>query len=149
MRVHDAMTTTVHSIAPDATIGEAARLMSEKDVGALPVVEDKRLVGMVTDRDIAVRATAAGMGAESSVRDIMTRDVQCCHPVEDLEQALDEMGEQKIRRMPVLSTEGEMVGMLSLGDIVCIDDDFRSIGRALRDICTPHGLHSQESAQRA
>ena len=149
MRVHDAMTTTIQSIAPETTIKEAARLMSEKDIGALPVVEGKRVVGMVTDRDIAVRAVAAGMSAEAHVRDIMTSDVQCCHPVEKLEQVLDEMGEQKIRRMPFLSTEVEMVGILSLGDIVCIDDDFRSIGRALRDICTPHGLHSQESAQGA
>jgi CBS domain-containing protein len=143
MHVHDAMTTDISSIEAERPISEAARLMVEKDVGALPVLEGGRLVGIVTDRDITVRAVAAGMSAAGLVRDIMTPDVQCCHPAEDVRQALDEMSEQKIRRMPVLSSEGNLVGMVSLGDIVAIDDDFRSIGRTLRDICTPHGVHSQ------
>lgn len=146
MRVHDAMTTTVQTIAPATTIRDAARVMADQDVGALPVVEGRRLVGMVTDRDIAVRATAAALAGETPVSAIMTRDVQCCQSVEELGQALDEMGEQKVRRMPVLSSDGEMVGIISLGDIVCVDDEFRSIGRALRDICTPHGAHSQTSS---
>lgn len=149
MRVHDAMTTTVQTISPATTIRDAAKLMAEQDIGALPVVENKRIVGMLTDRDIAVRAAAAGLKADTPASKIMTCNVQCRQSVEELDQALDEMGEQKVRRMPVLSSDGEMVGMLSLGDIVCIDDDFRSIGRTLRDICTPHGVHSQTSALKA
>lgn len=148
MRVHDA-TTEIHSAAPDTTNEEAAMIMLANDVGALPAVERTRLAGMVTDRDIAMRAVAAGLRPDRSIREIMASGVQRCHSAEELERVLDEMGEQKIRRMPVLSAEGAVVGMLSLGDIVCIDDDFRSIGRALRDICTPHGLHSQASPQQA
>jgi len=146
MHVHDAMSTRVVTISPETTIKEAARLMSEKDIGAIPVTDGEEVVGMLTDRDIAVRAVATGLGGGGRVKDIMTGDVQCCHPAEDLEQVLDEMGEQKVRRMPVLSSEGDLVGMLSLGDVVSIDDDFRSIGRTLRDISTPHGLHSQTLA---
>ncbi|KMS58988.1 CBS domain-containing protein [Sphingobium baderi] len=148
MRVHDAMTIEVQTISPATTVRDAARVMADQDIGALPVVEGKRIVGMLTDRDIAVRAAAVALGSDTPVSEIMTRDVQCCQSVEELDHALDEMGEQKVRRMPVLSKEGEMVGMLSLADIVCIDDDFRSIGRALRDICTPHGVHSQAARTR-
>ena len=83
------------------------------------------------------------MSEGSRVRNIMTASIQCCHPAEDLSQALDEMSAQKIRRMPVLSSDGALVGIVTLGDIVAVEDDFRSIGRTLRDISTPHGLHSQ------
>jgi len=137
------MTTEVYTVEADRPIAEAARIMADKDIGALPVIEKGALVGMVTDRDIAIRAVAAGMSEGGIVRDIMTGAIQCCHPAEDLSQALDEMSAQKIRRMPVLSSDGALVGIVTLGDIVSVEDDWRRIGRTLRDISTPHGIHSQ------
>jgi CBS domain-containing protein len=137
------MTTEVHSIESTRPIAEAARIMADRDIGALPVLENGTLVGMVTDRDIAVRAVAPGITAGGRVADIMSAVVQSCHPAETLDQALDEMAAQKIRSMPVLSSDGALVGIITLGDIVSVEDDFRTIGRTLRDISTPHGRHSQ------
>ena len=101
MKVSEVMTRQVAVAAPDDTLQKAAGRMAELDVGVLPVGEGDRIVGMLTDRDIAVRAVAQGKGPDAKVRDAMTPDVKYCFEDEDLDDAVRSMGEQKVRRLPV------------------------------------------------
>jgi CBS domain-containing protein len=118
MKVKDAMHKGVEWVAPDTPVGEIARRMRDKDIGAVPVGENDRLVGMVTDRDIACRAVAAGRDvSKTSARDVMTKGIVYCRDTEDLDDALRIMEQKKLRRLPVINEKKRMVGMLSLGDI--------------------------------
>jgi CBS domain-containing protein len=118
MKVKDAMHKGVEWVAPDTPVGEIARRMRDKDIGAVPVGENDRLVGMVTDRDIACRAVAAGRDvSKTSARDVMTKGIVYCRDTEDLDDALRIMEQKKLRRLPVIDENKRMVGMLSLGDI--------------------------------
>lgn len=119
MKIAKIMTHEVHAITPDRTIREAARLMDELDVGALPVCEGKRLVGMITDRDITVRATSVGLAPEQThVRDIMSDNVWWCFDDDDVNRAAELMGAHQVRRLPVLDRRGDFVGIVALGDLV-------------------------------
>ena len=100
MLVKDAMTRDVTTVTPETTIKEAARLMGECDVGALPVSDGDRLAGMVTDRDITVRAVAIGRGPDALVSEVMTLDVLYCHEDEDIGHIADNMAEKQVRRLP-------------------------------------------------
>ena len=142
MRVSDAMTANVRIASPQQTIAEAARIMAEIDAGALPVGDGDRLVGMLTDRDIAVRAVALGKSPQTSVQDIMSKEVMYCFADQDLDEVLHNMAEVKVRRMPVLNREKRMVGILSLGDVALVDDPDVT-GEALQEISEPGGKHSQ------
>ena len=115
-KVRDQMSRDVQMASPDQTIREAARAMAELGIGALPVAEGDRLVGMVTDRDIAVRAVAEGLGPETLVRAVMTSDVKYCFEYEDLELVSRNMGDQQVRRLPVLSQDKRLVGVLRVGE---------------------------------
>jgi CBS domain-containing protein len=118
MKVKDAMHKGVEWVAPDTPVSEIARRMRDKDIGAVPVGENDRLVGMVTDRDIACRAVAAGKDlSKTSARDIMTKGIVYCRDTEELDDALRIMEQKKLRRLPVINEKKRMVGMLSLGDI--------------------------------
>ena len=117
MKVREAMTRDVRLVRPDQTIREAAHLMAELDIGALPVEKDDRLVGMITDRDIAVRAVAEGRGPDTPVRDVMSAEVKYCYEDQTIDEVTRNMGEQRIRRLPVLTREKRLVGILSLGDL--------------------------------
>jgi CBS domain-containing protein len=116
-------------------------MMREIDAGSLPVGENDRLVGMITDRDIAVRAVAEGHGPETRVGDVMTRDLHYCFDDEDVEEVSERMAEHKVRRLPVLNRDKRMVGIISLGDVSHADG--ASSGSALSEISQPGGLHSQ------
>lgn len=142
MRVGECMTHAVRIASPNETIQQAARAMAECDAGILPVGENDRLVGMVTDRDIAVRGLADGKGPDTMVRDVMSSEVQYCFDDEPVEAVLRKMGEQQIRRMPVLNHHKRLVGIVSLGDLASNGQTARS-GEALCDIAKPGGLHSQ------
>lgn len=144
MRVSEAMTQTVCMAYPDQTVGEAARLMCDADIGCLPVRDEDRLVGMITDRDIAVRVVACGMGPETRVREAMTSEVKYCFEDEDLDEIAQNMGEQQIRRLPVLNRDKQLVGVLALGDMALIDGN-GSAGEALCKISRPGGNHSQSA----
>src|SRR3546814_6822187 len=87
------------------TIGEAAKLMAEIDAGTLPVSDQGRLVGMLTDRDIAVRAVAQGLNSDTPVRQVMTKEISCCRTSDEIEDVLEAMAELKVRRMPIRSEE--------------------------------------------
>lgn len=143
MKVSDCMTRDVRIASPSQSIQEAALLMAELDVGVLPVGEDDRLVGMVTDRDIAVRGIACGLGPDSSVREVMTEAVKYCFADQTLEEVSRNMGDIQVRRLPVVDREKRLVGIISLSDIANGEGAVDEAGEALRDISQPGGEHSQ------
>ena len=140
-KVCDQMSRDVQMTSPDQTIREAARAMADLGIGALPVAEGDRLVGMVTDRDIAVRAVAEGLGPETLVRAVMTSDVKYCFEYEDLELVARNMGDQQVRRLAVLSQDKRLVGILSLGDVAAGAGP-NPAGDALVGVSRPGGKHS-------
>ena len=147
MKVREAMTQDVRLVKPDQPISEAARLMAELDIGALPVQENDRLVGMITDRDIAVRAVANGRGPDTRVADVMSREVKYCFEDQSIDEVTQNMGELRIRRLPVLTRDKRLIGILSLGDLA-IDESARDeAGEALGGISRPGGQHSQSQGK--
>ena len=147
MKVREAMTRDVRLVRPDQTIREAAHLMAELDSGALPVEENDRLVGMITDRDIAVRAVAEGKGPDTLLRDVMTREIKYAYEDQTIEEVTRNMGELRVRRLPVLNRDKRLVGILSLGDLAIDESAQDEAGEALGGISRPGGQHSQ-SAER-
>jgi CBS domain-containing protein len=134
MQVRELMSGGVEVITPDTPIQEAARKMRDADLGALPVTEDDRLLGMVTDRDIVVRGIAEGH-ADGVVADVLTDDVYFCFEEDDANDAADLMADRQVRRLPVLNADKRLVGMLALADISRTDVD--AGGAALGDISQP------------
>ena len=143
MKVREAMTRDVRLVKPEQPIREAAKLMGELDIGALPVEENDRLVGIITDRDIAVRAVAAGRGPDTPIREVMSGEIKYCYEDQTVDEVTQNMGELRIRRLPVLNRDKRLVGILSLGDLA-IDESARDeAGEALGGISRPGGQHSQ------
>ena len=142
MRVSEVMTRGVRVANPDQTIGEAARLMAEIDAGALPVGEDERLVGMITDRDIAVRAVAREMPASTKVREIMSEEVLYCFEDEEVAEVAQNMSDVKVRRLPVVDRDKRLVGIVSLGD-VSKSENAAAAGQTVAEISTPGAAHSR------
>jgi len=142
MRIGRCMTRDVRLANPDQTIREAAMTMAEIDAGALPVGDGDRLVGMLTDRDIAVRAVAQGLGPDTPVRQVMSREVRYCFDDEDCEEVIENMGDIKVRRLAVLDRDKRLVGIVSLGDLAR-DGSTSRTGDALNQISRPGGEHSQ------
>jgi CBS domain-containing protein len=143
MKIAECMTAEVEIVTPDQPIREAAQFMLRSDAGAMPVGEGDRLVGMVTDRDIAVRGIAAGRGPDTPVRDVMTDEVIYCFDDEEVEAVALKMSDRQVRRMPVLSREDEtLVGIVSLGDI-SRSEQSEAASVALDGITDPGGEHSQ------
>lgn len=141
MKVSEVMSTDVQICAPDDTIQQAARTMRDIDAGAIPVGENDRLVGMVTDRDIVIRAIADGRGPDTTVRDVMSKEIRFCFDDEDTEEVAEHMADLKIRRLPVLNREKRLIGIVSLGDLALSDGE--ASGEALSEISEPGGMHSQ------
>ncbi len=141
MKVSECMSSGVELCSPDDDIRSVARMMREIDAGCMPVGENDRLVGMITDRDIAIRAVADGMGPETKVRQVMSSKPRWCYEDEEIDEVSEAMAEFKIRRLPVLNRQKRLVGMISLGDVSLADG--MSSGRALHDISEPGGMHSQ------
>jgi CBS domain-containing protein len=144
MYVSNCMSKDVRITSPDRPIREAARLMKEIDAGFLPVGEHDRLVGMITDRDIAVRAVAEGKSPDTPVRDIMTKEVHYCFEDEDLESVADQMSELQVRRLPVLNRNKRLVGIVSLSDICQTGENYSTLTAAtLRSVSAHGGQHVQ------
>ena len=141
MRVSEAMTRNVRVANPEETISDAARTMRDIDAGVLPVGENDRLVGMVTDRDIAIRAVADGKGPETKIREVMTPHLHWCYEDEDLEEVTRKMGDTQVRRLPVMDRNKRLVGILSLGDVAQQGETGAS-GEAVAGISQPGGAHS-------
>ena len=142
MKVKDAMSTQVVVARPDHTIAEAARMMAECDAGALPVGEGNRLVGMITDRDIAIRAVAKDLPCDTPVRVVMSNEVLYCLEDEAIENVAENMGEHQVRRLPVLNRDKRLVGILSLGDLAA-NTKPKTSGEAVAAISRPGGSHDQ------
>ena len=119
MKVKDAMHKGVKWVSPDTLVTEVAKLMREDDVGAIPIGEDDRLIGMVTDRDIVCKGLAQDSfdARHATARDVMTSDIHCCREHDDLAKAVKHMETLKVRRLPVINNGKRMVGILSLGDV--------------------------------
>jgi CBS domain-containing protein len=143
MKVNKVMTRDVRLLKPDQTISEAAMLMAEIDSGALPVSDNDRLVGMITDRDIVIRGLAKGKSADTKVAEIMSKEVLYCFDTDEVEDAARNMGKARVRRLPVLNKDKQLVGIVSLGDLSRIDDGTATIGQTVSRISTPGGKHDQ------
>jgi CBS domain-containing protein len=144
MRVSECMTREVQIADPNDTIAGVAKTMAKLDAGALPVGENDRLVGMITDRDIAVRAVAAGMGPNAKVGDVMNSEVKYCYDDQEIDEVLRNMGELQVRRLPVLNRDKRLVGIVSLGDLATNGEAARAAA-ALSHISRPGGRHSQSA----
>jgi CBS domain-containing protein len=142
MKVGEIMTRGVEVARPDDTLRQAAGRMAELDTGVLPVGEGDRLVGMLTDRDIAIRAVARGKGPDAKVRDAMTPEVRYCFEDEDLDDVVRTMGENKVRRLPVMSRDKRLVGIVSLGDVALYGDSGQTDAAAAA-VSEPGGPHAQ------
>jgi CBS domain-containing protein len=143
MKVSDSMTRDVRVANPNQTIQDAAKIMLDVDSGVLPVGENDRLIGMITDRDIAVRAVAQGKGPQTLVREVMTDHVHYCFDDEDIDEVTRKMADSQVRRLPVVNRDKRLVGILSLGDVATSRDGADEAGEALSDISRPGGEHSQ------
>ncbi|HEY7634588.1 MAG TPA: CBS domain-containing protein [Gemmatimonadales bacterium] len=144
MKAQDLMTTNPASCTPDSTVREAAQLMRDHDCGCIPVVEgeSKRLVGVLTDRDIACRCVAEGTSAETPVRNVMTTKPQCCHPEDDVAAVEQIMIEAQVRRVPVVDAKECCVGMIAQADLALSNEaaSDREVGRMVERISEP-GRH--------
>ena len=117
MQVQKVLTRQVERIPPDTSIRDAARCMKDKDIGAIPIYEGDRLVGMVTDRDIATRGFADGVGPDAPVQQVMTKGIEFCFEDDDTKAVARKMREKQIRRLVVLNRDKRLVGIVSLGDL--------------------------------
>lgn len=144
MKISDCMTRDVRVVNPKQTLQEAARLMADLDAGVLPVGEDDRLVGVITDRDIAVRAICAGKGPGTPVAEAMSPEVMYCFEDEDVEHVVRNMGALQVRRLPVMNRDKRLVGIVTLGDIATHRRaDSEKVAEALGSISRTGGQHSQ------
>jgi CBS domain-containing protein len=142
MKVSEAMTKDVRIASPKQTMQEAARMMAEIDAGALPVGENDRLVGMITDRDIAIRGVAKGLPPDTPVGEVMSPEVMYCFENDDVDGVAHNMAEIQVRRLPVLNGDKRLVGIVSLADIA-IAEGPEPAGDAICGISEPGGQHSQ------
>ena len=146
MEIREAMIAPVRTLPASATIADAARLMAEHDIGAVPVVRDDEILGIVTDRDITIRATAMGLDPALPVGRVMTDHVASCPDVSLVDDVLDAMVTHGVRRMPIRSGEGKLVGIVSLSDLACLHWDKERVGQTLADTCGPRHLQERRSA---
>lgn len=133
MNVSEVMTAQVVTVTPKSTITEVARTMEKIESGAVPVTEDGKVVGLITDRDIVIRVIAAGLSLDSAVSEVMSADVETCKEDDNVADAAAKMGAHQIRRLIVLNDQGRLAGILSLGDIA-LDYGAKAVGRTLEEI---------------
>jgi CBS domain-containing protein len=142
MKVSQVMTKEVRVAGPDETIQHAAQVMASIDADILPRGDHDHLVGMITDRDIAIKGIANGKGPETKVRDVMTSGVKYCFDDQDVEEVAHNMADIQVRRLPVVNHDKRLVGILSLGDIAMTHEGIGT-AEALHGISRPGGQHSQ------
>jgi CBS domain-containing protein len=142
MRVSEAMTREVRVATPGQSIREVAKVMAEIDAGAMPVGENDRLVGMITDRDIAIRGIGQGKGPDTPVREVMSTDtVLYCYEDEELDHVAKNMGDEQVRRLPVVNRDKRLVGIVSLGEVA--RRETRAASKAVKGATRPGGSHHQ------
>jgi CBS domain-containing protein len=148
MKISEIMSKNPRSVSPDTPVSEAARVMKEEDVGLVPVVERVggaetrgRLVGVVTDRDIAIRHVAEGRAADSPVGDVMSGGVKTCGPDDSVEDAMALMGREQVRRLPIVDERGSLVGVVAQADLVRMSGKELQAERTVEQISQPGGSH--------
>ena len=142
MKVADVMSRDVETVRPDQPARDAARFMLREDAGSIPVTEGERLVGMITDRDIAVRGVALGYGPDTPVSELMSNGVVVARTSDSIEDAARKMGEAQVRRLPVLDESDRLVGIVSLGDLARETDE-ETAGQALEGVSAEGEQHRQ------
>jgi CBS domain-containing protein len=142
MKVREHMTRDVRTASPEDTVQQLARLMAEADTGAIPIVDGDRPVGLVTDRDIVIRALAEGRGPETTASQVMTTNLEFASEDDDLSDVADKMSRLQVRRMLVLDDNRRLCGILSLGDLAQ-EGRTQDAGEALEQISQPGGQHAQ------
>ena len=142
MKVSEVMTTNVATVRPDQTAQEAASFMLSADAGSIPVTDGDKLIGMITDRDIAVRGVAKGHGPDTPVRDLMTSGLICARVDDDVEEVAMRMSDAQVRRLPVIDESENLVGIVSLGDL-SRETDGEEAHHALDGISQPSDQHQQ------
>jgi CBS domain-containing protein len=135
MKIKDVMTHDVSFVAPDAPLVEIAQRMRDEDIGAIPVTENDRIIGMVTDRDIVVRGIASGSMETATARAVMSPRVLYCYEDQSVNEVLENMAEQQVRRMPVVNRDKRLVGVVSIGDLSQTSQ--RKAGESLKEISQP------------
>lgn len=134
MRCSEIMTKNVRTGAPDMSMRDAAVMMRDGDVGAVPIVEDGKLIGIITDRDIVVRAVSEGKGPDSPVRDAMTTELFAVKPDDFVFEAVRLMGDKQVRRIPVVNSDGSLAGIIAMADVALEMEDEREIAETLEEI---------------
>jgi CBS domain-containing protein len=138
MKIRDILTKNPEVIRPDATICEAARKMKQLDIGVLPVCDGERLVGCLTDRDLTIRAIAEGCDPFSTkVREVMTPEIFYCFEDDDLDAAAEIMEDKQIRRLPVISRNKRLVGIITVGDLAVRTRDEHLVEAVMERVCEP------------
>ncbi len=137
MKIKEMMTRNCTYINPQTTLAEAARIMQDQDIGFLPVAENDRMVGMITDRDIVVRAVAKSMSPSTGIGDIMSPQTYYCFDDQDADEVCANMADLKVRRLPVVNRDKRLVGIVSLGDLAQEVSE-RNVGETVQVITEPH-----------
>lgn len=137
MKVQEMMTTDVCVVSPNNTLRDAAMLMEKMDIGSLPVGANDRLVGIITDRDIAIRAVAQGKSPDTTVQEAMSTDIKYCYDDEDIDHVARNMAELELRRMPVVNRDKRLVGVVSLANFA-YSGDKKSSDKLLNGVAAPH-----------
>jgi CBS domain-containing protein len=142
MKVSEVMTRDVQTVRPDQPVQQAASFMLSADAGSIPVTDGDRLIGMITDRDIAVRGVAKGYGPDTPVRELMSDGIICVRADDDVEDVASKMSEAQVRRLPVIDDDERLCGIVSLG-VLSRDTDEDCAGEALEGVTEPGGSHQQ------
>lgn len=147
MKIQEIMTRNPSCVTPDASVREAAQIMKREDVGMLPVVQgssDRKLIGLVTDRDIAIRCIAEGRDGSCSVREVMSADdLATCSANDDVDDVMDAMSTEQVRRIPIIDERGALVGIVSQADVVRKAHHDQKAGETVERISQPGGQHAQ------
>ena len=142
MKISEVMTTDVETISSEQTAREAASFMLRADAGSIPVCEGERVVGMITDRDIAVRGVAEGRGPDTPVSELMSDGIICAREDDDIDTVAKRMSDEQIRRLPVLDADDRLCGIVSLGDLTR-EARGDAAQTALEGVSAPGGQHQQ------
>ena len=142
MKISEVMTRDVQTVTPDQTAQVAASFMLGADAGSIPVTEGDRLIGMITDRDIAVRGVAQGFGPDTPVRDLMSTGLICARDTDNIDDVATRMAEAQVRRLPVVDSEEKLCGIVSLGDL-SRETRGEQAHQALEGVSQPGGQHQQ------
>ena len=142
-RCREIMTKSVRTATPDMSLRDVALLMRDGDMGAVPVVEDGKLIGIVTDRDIVVRVVAEGNGAATPIRDAMTTELFTVTPDDFVFEAIRLMGDKQVRRVPVIDNNGELAGIIAMADVALETEDEREIAETLEEISSGSSFWSK------